>query len=169
MEQAADLGCGVFTSRPRADALYDKIDDVILLGFGTILDDGEAADSMRVFNTAGPGVMVAYHAFWEQGDERLDRLPKAELFKELVNSVQKAQRHLALHTGHLTKLNPIDRQVLTGEAMSMAPLICEAHVLNDRLERLSHQGITEVAFQPMGDIERELRMFAAASAIQPML
>lgn len=164
LETAAALDCGVFTSRPRPDAVYDDIDDVILLGFGTILDEGERMDSVRVLETAGPGVMVAYHAFWEQGDhERLDRLPNAELFQRLIEASPKGRRHLLLHTGHLTQLNDIDRQVLVGEAMSIAPLICEGHVLGDRLERLSYQGITEVAFQPMGDIERELRAFAEAA------
>ncbi|MEL7156182.1 MAG: LLM class flavin-dependent oxidoreductase [Actinomycetota bacterium] len=166
LETAAELGCGVFTSRPRPDAVYDGIDDVILLGFGTILDDGETLDSIRVLDTAGPGVMVAYHAFWEQGDDdRLDRLPNAEEFRRLIESVPRKERHLALHTGHLTELNPIDRQVLIGDAMPIAPLVCEGHVLLDRLERLGHQGITEVAFQPMGDIERELRAFAEAAQL----
>lgn len=168
LETAAELGCGVFTSRPRPDAEYDGIDDVILLGFGTILDDGETMHSVRVLDTAGPGVMVAYHAFWEQGDdERLDRLPNADLFTELIEATPRGQRHLVLHEGHLTVLNPLDRQVLTGDAMAVAPLICEAHVLDDRLERLSHQGVTEVAFQPMGDVERELRAFAEAAGLSP--
>ncbi len=166
LETAVDLGCGVFTSRPRPDAVYDGIDDVILLGFGTILDDGESPKSLRVLNTAGPGVMVAYHAFLEQNDKRLDRLPNAEMFVELAEAVDAKTRHLSVHAGHLTELNAIDRQVLTGEAMSIAPLICEGHVLQDRLTRLGHQGITEVAFQPMGDIERELRAFAAAAGLQ---
>jgi hypothetical protein len=37
--------------------------------------------------------------------------------------------------------------------------------LSGRLDRLAQQGVTEVAFQPMGDIERELRTFAEASGI----
>ena len=166
LETAGSLGCGVFTSRPRPDAVYDGIDDVILLAFGTVLEPGEAPDSLRVLNTAGPGVAVAYHAFLEQGDDdRLDRLPNAELFRELANAGDKATRHLRIHAGHLTELNGIDRQVLVGEALSVAPLICEDHVLNDRLLRLSQQGITEVAFQPMGAIERELRAFAEAAEL----
>ncbi len=63
LQAAADAGCGVFTSRPRADADYSQIDDVMLLGFGTVMDDHETVESQRVINTAGPGVAVAYHAF----------------------------------------------------------------------------------------------------------
>jgi 5,10-methylenetetrahydromethanopterin reductase len=167
LETAAQLGCGVFTSRPRPDADYDGIDDVILLGFGTILDDGESPGSLRVQETAGPGVMVAYHAFLEQGDDRLDRLPNAELFVELATAGDPRQRHLGLHRGHLTELNDVDRQVLVAEAMAIAPLVCEARALPDRLGQLGQQGITEVAFQPMGDITRELKTFAAAAGLQP--
>jgi len=165
LETAAALGTGVFTSRPAAGTVYDNIDDVILLGFGTVLDDGETLDSIRVLETAGPGVAVAYHAFWEQGDERLQQLPNAALFTELAEAGPKNQRHLSLHAGHLTKLNDIDRPVLVGESMAAAPLICEAQALPDRLERLAQQGITEVAFQPMGDIDRELRTFAEAAEL----
>ncbi|MEZ5408036.1 MAG: LLM class flavin-dependent oxidoreductase [Acidimicrobiales bacterium] len=164
LETAAELGCGVFTSRPRPGADYSGIDGVTLLGFGTILDDGEKPDSPRVLDTAGPGVMVAYHAFLEQRDERLTTLPNAERFVELATAGDPATRHLAIHAGHLTELNPIDRQVITGDAMGIAPLLCEASALPARLEQLADNGITEVAFQPMGDIERELRAFAAAAA-----
>ena len=162
LETAAAMRCGVITSRPRPDADYDKSLDVILLGFGTILDPGETLSSQRVINTAGPGVMVAYHAFLEQHDARLDRLPNAKRFVELANAVDPGQRHMALHSGHLTELNAIDRQVITGEAMSITPLVCKPA----DLDGLATQGITEVAFQPMGDVTRELTTFARAAGLQ---
>lgn len=165
LRAAARAGCGVFTSRPRPDADYSGIDEVILLGFGTIVDDDETMDSPRVIDTAGPGVAVAYHAFLEQSDPRLDSLPNAARFLELARAIPAETRHLALHCGHLTELNPIDREVLTGEAMSVAPLTCRAAELPGRLERLAEQGITDVAFQPMGNVERELRTFAAAAEL----
>lgn len=159
---AAEMGCGVFTSRPRPDADYSGIDDVVLLGFGTVLDEGETVDSPRVIDTAGPGVTVAYHAFLEQHDSRLDGLPNADVFLELARAVPAGERHLHLHAGHLTELNDIDRRVITGEALGIAPFVCEPADVGTRLDRLAGQGVTEVAFQPMGDVERELRAFAAA-------
>jgi len=165
LKAAAQAGCGVFTSRPRPDADYSGIDEVILLGFGTILDDDEAVDSQRVIDTAGPGVAVAYHAFLEQSDPRIEGLPNAERFLELAEAIPAETRHLKLHSGHLTELNPIDRQVITGDAMSITPLTCHAAELPGRLEQLAEQGITDVAFQPMGNIERELRTFAAAAKL----
>lgn len=167
LETAARLGCGVFTSRPRPDATYDRIKDVILLGFGTILDDDETLESPRVLETAGPGVTVAYHAFLEQRDARLDTFPNAKRFVELANAGDPRHRHLALHQGHLTNLNAIDRQVVTSKALSFLPLVAKAGELPARLAGLAAQGITEVAFQPMGNVERELRAFAAAARLKP--
>lgn len=162
---AAEMGCGVFTSRPRPDADYAGIDDVILLGFGTILDDDETIESQRVMDTVGPGVSVAYHAFLEQRDARLSTLPNAERFSEVTGDMDPATLHLSLHEGHLTQLNAIDRQVLTPESLRIAPFVCHAGEVPERMDRLAAAGITEVSFQPMGDVERELRAFAAAVGI----
>ena len=117
-------------------------------------------------SATGPGVMVAYHAFLEQRDARLDHFPNAKRFLELANAIDPGQRHLALHAGHLTELNSIDLQVITGEAMSIAPLVCKAAELPERLANLAKQGITEVAFQPMGDVKRELTAFARAAGMR---
>jgi len=165
LQAAADAGCGVFTSRPRPDADYSQIDDVMLLGFGTIMDDAETVNSPRVIATAGPGVAVAYHAFLEQDDPRLDGFPNAERFLELANQLPEHGRHLDLHAGHLTELNDVDKQVITGDARAITPLTCHGDELPGRLDRLADQGVTEVAFQPMGDIERELKTFAAAAGL----
>ena len=163
---AAEMGCGVFTSRPRQDAAYDGIPDVVLLGFGTVLDEDETSQSARVIETAGPGVSVAYHAFLEQRDPRLGSLPNAERFMELAQAVPEQDRHLHLHAGHLTVLNEIDRQIVTGDSMFVAPFIGHADEIRSKVDALATQGVTEIAFQPMGDIERELRAFAVATIQQ---
>jgi len=163
---AADMGCGVFTSRPQPDADYAGIKNVVLLGFGTILEKGETLESPRVLETVGPGVSVAYHAFLEQLDERIDRLPNAERFLELARALPDQERHLALHSGHLTELNDIDREIISSEALRIAPFVCPPEEVQPRLDRLATQGITEVAFQPMGDVTRELKAFAHAASLR---
>ena len=163
LKAAVAADCGVFTSRPRPDADYGGIDDVILLGFGTILDEDETMHSPRAVATAGPGVAVAYHAFLEQRDPRLEGFPNADTFLELANALPGDTRHLDLHAGHLTELNTIDQQVITGDALPITPLTCHGAELPDRLQKLAEQGITEVSFQPMGDVERELEAFAHAA------
>ena len=162
---AAEMGAGVFSSRPRPGADYKGIDDVILLGFGTIMDDDESIESPRVMDTAGPGVSVLYHAFLEQRDARLGTLSNAERFAEITGDMDPATIHLSLHEGHLTQLNAIDRQVLTPESLRLAPFVCHAAEVPERMDRHAAAGITEVSFQPMGDVERELRAFAAAAGI----
>ena len=160
---AADLGCGVFTSRPRADANYGNLSDVILLTSGTVMEPTETVDSRRVIETAGPWVSVAYHAFLEQNDERLSMLPNADKFAQLVDQVPEDERHLHVHSGHLTNMNAIDREVVVGESMFLSPFTLHAPEVPERIHELEQQGITEVAFQPMGDIEREIRAFAEAA------
>ena len=167
LQTSRELGCGVFTSRPRADADLHGLASATLLGFGTVLDDGEDFDSPRVIETAGPAAAVAYHAFYEQGDDRLDTLPNAARFRELVDRIDPARRHLALHRGHLTELNEIDREIVGGQVIAAATLTGTAEQIRARIAELATRGITEVAFQPMGDIERELSTFAAAAGLQP--
>ena len=167
LEVAKDLGCGVFTSRPRPGARYEGYPSVTLLGFGTVLDDGEPLDSARVMAAAGPPMAVAYHAFLEQRDARLDSLPNAATFVELAETLPEDQRHLHIHEGHLTRLNAIDRQVMTPEAVAMAPLVGTAAEVKGKLAALEAAGITEVAFQPAGDdLARELRAMAAAAGLR---
>ena len=163
---ARELGCGVFTSRPRAGATWDGLPSVTLLGFGTVLEAGETAASPRAMAAVGPQLAVAYHAFLEQSDPRLDSLPNAARFVELAMAVPEQERHLHLHEGHLTNLNPIDRQVLTPELVAAAPLIGRPEEVREKLTGLAAAGVTEVAYQPAGeDLPRELRTFAAAAGL----
>ena len=165
LNTAAEMGCGVFTSRPRPDASYERLDDVILLTSGAVMSGDETVDSPRVIETAGPWVSVAYHAFLEQNDQRLATLPNAEEFRRLVEQVPEDSRHLRVHEGHLTHLNDIDREVVVGESMFLSPFtLNESEVVNQITELEAH-GITEIAYQPMGDIEREMRTFASAADI----
>ena len=55
LDVARSLGCGVFTSRPRPGADHGGVPSVTLLGFGTILDEGEPLDSPRVLAAAEIG------------------------------------------------------------------------------------------------------------------
>lgn len=162
---AKELGCGIFTSRPRPGTTYEGLPSVTLLAFGTVFEPGETAASPRVMETAGPGVSVGYHALLEQRDARFDGLPNAARFVELVEAGPEDERHLRMHEGHLTELNAIDRQVLTPESLAMATVLGDPTEVRARLQAFEAGGVTEIAFQPMGDIERELRAFAAAAGL----
>jgi 5,10-methylenetetrahydromethanopterin reductase len=164
-DTASKLGLGVFTSRPRPGSSYADVPSATLLGFGTVIRDGETVQSDRVWEASGATAAVAYHAFLEQNDARLDSLPNAAKFLELANAIPEDFRHLALHEGHLTKMNPIDRQVMTHEAAaSIAPLTGTVAQIRDRVAQLISVGMTEIAFQPVGDVEEELATMAEAMA-----
>jgi len=165
LNTAAEMGCGVFTSRPRPDANYEQLDDVILLTSGAVMAADETVDSPRVIETAGPWVSVAYHAFLEQNDQRLETLPNAQQFRQLVEQVPEEERHLHIHSGHLTQLNDIDREVVVGDSMFLSPFTLHEAEVKDRIDELESHGITEIAYQPMGDIEREMKTFAKAAAL----
>ena len=165
LNTAAEMGCGVFTSRPRPDASYERLDDVILLTSGAVMSGDETVDSPRVIETAGPWVSVAYHAFLEQNDQRLGTLPNADEFRRLVEQVPEDGRHLRVHEGHLTHLNDIDREVVVGESMFLSPFTLYENEVVNQITELEAHGITEIAYQPMGDIEREMRTFASAAGI----
>ena len=153
---AKAMECGVITSRPRPDVDYSGIAEVMMLTFGTILEPGESIDSPRVLKAAGPGVVGGDNALLAQPDVGLSALPHA--------AVPAAQRHLHLHSGHLTELNPIDREVLAPETLSSA-LVCTADELPERLDVLARTGVTEIVFQPIGDVARELTALASAAGL----
>ena len=78
-----------------------------------------------------------------------------------------AERHLAIHGNHLIALNELDDGIVSGEVTAGLGLAAEAEAWRARLAGSAAAGVTEVVFQPAGDIERELRTFmemAAATA-----
>jgi 5,10-methylenetetrahydromethanopterin reductase len=162
---ARELGCGIFTTRPAPGQRFDGHPSVTLLAFGTVLEPGEDLTTPRVRDTVGPGVTVAYHALLENRDARLEGLPNAGRFLELIGAVPAEERHLHLHEGHLTEVNAIDAQVLVPEVLNLATVLGEPEQVRARIADFEAAGVTEVAFQPMGDIERELRAFAAANGL----
>ena len=84
-------------------------------------------------------------------------------FIELVDALDDAERHVAMHSGHLSRLNDIDRQVVTPEALALSPLLCAAEDVPAWIAGYEAMGVTELAFEPMGDIPAELERFARAA------
>lgn len=75
-------------------------------------------------------------------------------------------RHIHTHEGHLTFVNDIDRDIITGDLIEQYTFSGEADALRARIKELEAKGVTEIAFQPAGpDIPRELRAFAEMAGI----
>lgn len=162
---AAELGDGVFSAGfPQPDAVR-AASWRAMLAFGTVFDEGEEFTSTRVLDTLAPVAAVLYHATYERGGEAVDALPGGRAWREAVEAVPLATRHLALHAGHLVEASPLERASTAelGPVLGSTSLSGSPEQVRLRVEELAAVGVTEVAFQPVGDVERELRAFAAAT------
>jgi 5,10-methylenetetrahydromethanopterin reductase len=161
---ARELGDGIFAVTPTGGFAWS-----VLLTHGTVLEPGEAFDAPRVLAAAGAGASVALHRAWEFRSPSgldLDALPGGAAWRKAIEAIPEAERHLRTHEGHLTFLNDLDRPVVGGEAIRTFTFTGEAPALRARLDRLTAQGVTEIAYQPKGpDIPRELAAFAAMAGL----
>lgn len=171
----ADGPKGIAVARAIADGVFSagapssaEMEWHALLQFGTVLDEGESADSERVFAAAGHGVAVLYHAVYERGGAAVDEFPGGAVWREAVEQIPEAERHLSTHDGHLVHLTDRDRAALQAGGSAMLPtlgLTGTAAQLRERVDELSAAGVSEIAYQPAGpDIPRELERLAAALA-----
>jgi 5,10-methylenetetrahydromethanopterin reductase len=155
---ARELGTGVFG----APSPVPGFDWSVVLTYGTVLEDGEDPGSARAIAAAGHGAAVTLH--WAMEYDRLDIVPGGAAWAAAYATVPPAERHLALHDGHLAAVNERDRPFVTGEVLSGAKLALSPAALRDKLARLADGGATEVAYQPAGpDVPRELEAFARAA------
>lgn len=171
MQAATELGCAIFASRPPPGTRFSGHPGVTAMVSGTVLGEGEPADSPRARASAGPGVAVRYHMLSEQSASRgaaaLGTFPNGERFTQLVAALDPDTRHLYVHEGHLSKLNPIDDQVIDGEALTLSALLHRAADVPAWVAEFEAMGVTELAYEPMGDIATELRTFAQAVGLSP--
>lgn len=160
LDVARRVGQGVFTAiMPPPDFTWS-----VRLVFGTVLDEGEAVTSDRVAAAAGAGAVVAYHASYELGGrDAVLQFPGGEAWVERIEAVDEAERHLAIHEGHLVELNPTDAAVLPRELIGELTFTGTPEEIRGKVAGVEAQGVTELAYQPMGpDIPRELETFMAA-------
>jgi 5,10-methylenetetrahydromethanopterin reductase len=127
--------------------------------FGTVLDDGEALDSDRVWKAAGPGAVLPYHGGYETGRD-ISRLPNGAAWRAAVDALPAAQRHLVLHRGHLIQVSELDETHVPRAAVGALTFTGTVDQLRPRAAQLAAAGINELIFQPAGpDIPRELEAF----------
>jgi 5,10-methylenetetrahydromethanopterin reductase len=162
LEVAHQVGDGVFSvTGPKPGFPWCAV-----LQFGTVLDEGEAYDSPRVIEAAGPATAAFYQGFYLWSRDGVEGLPGGADWRRTIEAVPERTRHLALHEGHMVYVTERDRGLLTGETIAAFTFTGTAKELAGRLVVLEEGGATEVALQPGGrDIERELRSFAAMAGL----
>ncbi len=143
---------------------------ISVLAFGSVLDDGERLDGDRLRDAAGPGLAQAFHVTYElAGEDAVRALPGGAAWLTQVHETPEHQRHLAVHTGHLLHLNDADSAAWNAGAHALIEQVTLTGTADDVLEKvqaLATKGVTEIVYQPAGDIRRELEAFAAALGVR---
>ena len=151
---AESVGQGVFGSAP-----IGGFDRSVLLAMGTVLLPDESPGSERAIAAAGHAAAVGLH--WAAEFNALERLPGGAQWAAAYADVPAAERHLALHDGHLVAVNDRDRPFITGEMLKAQKLALSPEAWRERLDGYVRAGVTEIAYQPAGpDIPGELERFA---------
>ena len=145
---------------------------VAFLGFGTVLDEGEAATDDRVRDAAGPGLLQAFHFAYELGGPpAVMSFPGGNEWLEVVDRTPEVHRHFAVRQDHLMHLNEADTAAWRAgahELLRTATLSGRADEVRAKVKQLAASGVTELVYHPAGDIRRELETFAAAMQLRAM-
>jgi 5,10-methylenetetrahydromethanopterin reductase len=137
----------------------------VVMTAGTVLDDGEDLSSPRLADALGPWYVVRYHGVWQAFPDALGGLPGGDEWRAAVEAERpEGERHLAVHEGHVTNVMPRDAKVLSlaGETLGTTGWVGTPEEIRARAEAIEAAGATEILYTPTGDVERELRTFAAA-------
>lgn len=155
---ARELGDGLFLAgaRPVPGFAWEPY-----LMPGTVLRDGESFDSPRVMRAAGHAVTVGYHFFAENGLPG-ELLPGFDEWLHAYDDVAPDERHLALHDLHMIDVNDRDRPFVTPQHIELLGAAWTPGALRERLAALEAGGVTDIAYQPAGDVPAELEAFAEA-------
>ena len=168
LEVAKSLADGLFVvaAVPEQATQFSR---VCFLAGGSVLEDGEALSSERLRSAAGPMLMQVFHIAYEIGGaDAVETLPGGPEWLAVIESAPEDERHLALHAGHLMYLNDADAAAWDAGAHALLPhatLTGTADEVREKTADLVEKGVTEIVYQPAGDIRRELEFFADAMGL----
>ncbi len=166
---------GLGIARDLADGLYAlsrvpeearEFAQVAYLAWGTVLEDHESDSDERVRAAGGPGLMAIIHGGYDMfGEDFVASLPGGRQWLEVVNRAPEDERHLVVHKGHLRYLNEADDAAWDAGAHTLLRELTisgTADEVRSKVESYAEQGVTELVYGPMTDVERELRALADA-------
>ncbi|MEU3271357.1 LLM class flavin-dependent oxidoreductase [Saccharomonospora sp. NPDC006951] len=162
-EVARKLGDGLFATLRIPDYAGEFSWSAYLL-WGTVLDEGEPADSEHARSAGGPGWALSFHGAYEfGGQEAVRALPGGEEWLGVVGKTGDTERHLSVHSGHCVELNDADDAAWRAGGHSTlrdVTLSGTAEEVRRGLDELAALGVTEVVYQPCGpDVRTELERF----------
>jgi len=141
-------------------------DPCAMLCSGTVLEPGEDHTTARVIDATASMYATGVHGIWEMAPEAVPTLPGGpEWLAELAAAYPEADRHWAVHEGHMIAVSDRDRAYVAaaGPAILQTGWTGAAVAVRARAEAAAAAGVTELAYGPVGgDVERELAAFAAA-------
>lgn len=165
LEVAESLADGLFLVAAVPEQAK-KFARVAFLTGGSVLEEGETLGSDRLRAAAGPTLVQMFHIAYELGGEQaVEALPGGPEWLAVIQDTPEHERHLAVHTGHLMQLNDADTAAWNAGAHTLlghASLTGTASDVRNRVAELAANGVTEIVYQPTGDIPRELEYFAHA-------
>ena len=160
---ARDMADGLFALSSVPEQAQD-FPEIAYLAWGTVLDEQESDNDERVRAAGGPGLMALVHGGYEMlGEDFVSALPGGRQWLEVVHRAPKDERHLVIHKGHLRYLNEADEAAWDAGAHTLLrdlTLSGTVEEVRTKVERYADQGVTELVYGPMTDVERELRMMA---------
>ncbi len=166
-----ELADGVVLAQLPTEPLDERWNIRALLTMGTILGPGDDHTTERVLDALGPSFATGYHAVWQFSPDMVDDMPGGRDWRMRVEAERPAaERHLAVHEGHLVAVTERDRPNIAaaGPAILNGGWTGDAQSFRERLDQAGSVGITEVIVAPAGsNIELELETFAAAASGAP--
>ena len=160
---AARSADGIITNPTHGDEPIPYAGTFALQFYGTVLEEGERADSPRALAAAGPGAALALH-MGPYG-------PVAGTDEEVGYSAKIAsfppdRRLLELHRSHLVEMTELDRQFVTERIMRQGTMTGTRSEMRDALKRFESTGAAKFIYSPFGpDIPRELEAFAEVAGL----
>ncbi len=118
-----------------------------------VLEPGEATDSERVKEQAGPMAVASLHYLYEQW-RQYGRRPPAHVagvwddYTAMLDEVAPERRHLRIHLGHNCWVIPEEERFVTKELLEASCLIGTADELVGRLRALGDAGLGQVVILP---------------------
>ena len=168
-EVAAELGDGLLLSFPNPlPSFTTDFAWAAVLAWGTVLGDDESTDSAHARAAAGPGWALSYHATYEFGGlDAVRALAGGEVWADVIEAGDPADRHLRVHDQHCIALNEADERAWESGAHSMLrewTVSGSRSEVRERVAELRDQGISEFVIQPCGaNVRDELERFKEAT------